>query len=102
MLTTVCLRRAVRLSTAGRSLDDGVVASADRVADALTQTVLLNSRATAEGEGIPDCPCSRRPTTMPVVHQAVGMVSDVDCGVTTPGHAACTVLRQGQPVAADR
>jgi hypothetical protein len=80
------------------SLHDGVVASADKLADALTHTVLLTARA---ADGIPRLPLFEEADYQAVVHQAVGVVSvQCDCDLDD----ALAMLRarsfaDGQPVA---
>jgi len=99
-LPTVCLGALCGFDSRS-SLHDGVAASADKVADALTHTVLLNSRAAGEAEGIPRLPLFDEADYQAVVHQAVGMVSiQCDCDIDD----ALAMLRarsfaDGRPVA---
>jgi hypothetical protein len=100
-LPTVCLGALCGFDSRS-SLHDGVAASADKVADALTHTVLLNSHATDEADGIPRLPLFEEADYQAVVHQAAGMVSvQCDCDLDD----AMAMLRarsfaDGQPVAA--
>jgi hypothetical protein len=83
------------------SLHDGVAESADKVADALTHTVLLTAGSTDGTDGIPRLSLFDEADYQAVVHQAVGMVSvRCDCGLDD----ALALLRarafaDGQPVA---
>lgn len=99
-LPTVCLGALCGFDSRS-SLQEGVAASVDTVADVLTHTVLLNSRATGEADGIPRLPLFDEADYQAVVHQAVGMVSvQCDCDLDD----ALAMLRarsfaDGRPIA---
>jgi len=96
-LPTVCLGALCGFDSRP-SLADGVAASADEVADALTHTVLLSSGAT---DGIPRVPLFDEADYQAVVHQAVGMVS-VQCDCTIDDALAMLRARSfadGRPIA---
>jgi hypothetical protein len=102
-LTLPTVRLGALCGFASRSsLHDDVATSVDKVADALTHTVLLTAREAGGAEDVPGLPLFAEADYQAVVHQAAGVVSvQCDCDIDD----ALAMLRarsfaNGQPVTA--